>query len=154
MVQIGKFQCLSYSEFPEFFKTHPTLICRSIVKASRSLQTNRQCYLIALVYYQMDHIWWASGRLKISVGHKMRSQLSYTLFHLSVATLYIYIYMNLNDNKYIYIYMNINNNGITWIPSYLYFLIIWTNTKITKYPDQTNAINVSIVHLINVKFLW
>ena len=37
----------------------------------------------------MDHIWWASGRLKISVGHKMRSQLSHTLFHLSVATLYV-----------------------------------------------------------------
>ena len=49
MVQIGKFQCLSYSEFPDFFKTHPTLNCRSIVQASRSLQTNRQCYLIALV---------------------------------------------------------------------------------------------------------
>ena len=49
MVQIGKFQCLSHREFPEFFKTHPTLICRSIVQASRSLQTNRQCYLIALV---------------------------------------------------------------------------------------------------------
>ena len=37
----------------------------------------------------MDHIWWASGRLKISVGLKMRSQLSHTLFHLSVATLYV-----------------------------------------------------------------
>ena len=49
MVQIGKFQCLSHREFPEFFKTHPTLICRSIVQASRSLQTNRQCYSIALV---------------------------------------------------------------------------------------------------------
>ena len=49
MVQIGKFQCLSHRAFPEFFKTHPTLICRSFVKASRSLQTNRQCYLIALV---------------------------------------------------------------------------------------------------------
>ena len=49
MVQIGKFQCLSNRAFPELFKTHPTLICRSIVQASRSLQTNRPCYLIALV---------------------------------------------------------------------------------------------------------
>ena len=49
MVQIGKFLCLSDREFPEFFKTHPTLICRSIFNASRSLQTNRTCYLIALV---------------------------------------------------------------------------------------------------------
>ena len=49
MVQIGKFQCLSHRAFPEFFKTHPTLICRSVVQASTSLQTNRQCYLIAPV---------------------------------------------------------------------------------------------------------
>ena len=49
MAQIEKNQCPSNREFPEFFKTHPTLICRSIVKASRSLQTkpamlfNRTC---------------------------------------------------------------------------------------------------------------
>ena len=48
MVQIGNFQCLSHRAFPEFFKTHPTLIYRSIVQASTSLQTNRQCYLIAI----------------------------------------------------------------------------------------------------------
>ena len=59
MVQIGKFLCLSDREFPEFFKTHPTLICRSIFNASRSLQTNRTCYLIALVHilsYQISII--------------------------------------------------------------------------------------------------
>ena len=39
MVRIGKFWRLSDREFPEFFKTHPTLICRSIVRASRRLQT-------------------------------------------------------------------------------------------------------------------
>ena len=39
MVQIEKNQCPSYREFHKYFKTHPTLICRSIVKASRSLQT-------------------------------------------------------------------------------------------------------------------
>ncbi len=49
MVQIGKFQCLSHRVFPEFFKTHPTLICWSIVQASGSHQTNRHCYLTALV---------------------------------------------------------------------------------------------------------
>ena len=49
MVRIGKFQCLSHRAFPEFSKTHPTLICRSIVQTSRSLQSNRPCYLIALV---------------------------------------------------------------------------------------------------------
>ena len=32
----------------EFYKTQPTLILRLIVQASRSFQTNRQCYLIAL----------------------------------------------------------------------------------------------------------
>ncbi len=30
MVQIRKFLCPSVREFPEFFRTHPTLICRSI----------------------------------------------------------------------------------------------------------------------------
>ena len=39
MVQIGISQCLLNREFPEFFKTHPTFICRSIFKASRSFQT-------------------------------------------------------------------------------------------------------------------
>ena len=62
MVQIGKFLCLSDREFPEFFKTHPTLICRSIFNASRSLQTNRTCYLIALVcwahFAQNSQIYW------------------------------------------------------------------------------------------------
>ena len=49
IVEIGKFQCLSHREFPEFFKTYPTLIYRSIAQASKSIQTNRQCYLITLV---------------------------------------------------------------------------------------------------------
>ena len=39
MVQIVKSQCPMNREFPEFFKTHPTFICSSIFKASRSLQT-------------------------------------------------------------------------------------------------------------------
>ena len=45
LVKIGKFHCQSHRAFPKFFKTHPTLICRSIVQASRSLQKNQQCYL-------------------------------------------------------------------------------------------------------------
>ena len=39
MVQIGKPQHPLNGEFTEFFKTHPTLICRLIFKASRILQT-------------------------------------------------------------------------------------------------------------------
>ena len=39
MVQIQISQCLSYREFPKFFRTHPTLICKSIFNASRRLQT-------------------------------------------------------------------------------------------------------------------
>ena len=48
-VQIQKFLCLSYREFPEFSRTHLTLICKSIFNASRSLQTKRTCYLTGLV---------------------------------------------------------------------------------------------------------
>ena len=48
IVQFGKVQCLSHRAFPDFFKTLSTFICRSIVQASRILQTNRPCYLIAL----------------------------------------------------------------------------------------------------------
>ena len=48
-VQIQKFLCLSYREFPEFSRTHLTLICKSIFNASRSVQTKRTCYLTGLV---------------------------------------------------------------------------------------------------------
>ena len=61
MVQIEKKnQCPSSIEFPEFFKTHPTLICRSIVKASTSLQTkpamlsDRTCNIVVHKNVEMD----------------------------------------------------------------------------------------------------
>ena len=53
-VQIQKFLCLSYREFPEFSRTHLTLICKSILNASRSLQTKRTCYLTGLVYVSIS----------------------------------------------------------------------------------------------------
>ena len=48
-VQIQKFLCLSYREFPEFSRTHLTLFCKSISNASMRLQTKRTCYLTGLV---------------------------------------------------------------------------------------------------------
>ena len=41
------------------------------------------------IFYQMDHIWWAPSRLNKSPRFKMRSQLSHTLFHSLIVTLYI-----------------------------------------------------------------
>ena len=64
MVQIEKNQCPSNREFPEFFKTHPTLICRSIVKTSRSLQTklaslsDRTCNCSQTFYF---NVCWEAG---------------------------------------------------------------------------------------------
>ena len=71
MVQIGKFQCLSHRAFPEFFKTHPTLIYRSIVQASTSLQTNRQCYPIALVESILKNWTW---KIKIECYRHLRTR--------------------------------------------------------------------------------
>ena len=48
-VLIQKFLCLSQREFPEFSRTHLTLICKFIFNASRSFQTKRTCYLTGLV---------------------------------------------------------------------------------------------------------
>ena len=39
--KITKFLCSLEWKFPEFFKTHPTFICSSLFKASRSLWTQR-----------------------------------------------------------------------------------------------------------------
>ena len=50
LVQIVKFQCLSNREFPEFFKTHPTYISRSILKGSRSLQTKTGHFYFPRLY--------------------------------------------------------------------------------------------------------
>ena len=100
--KIIMFLCLLERKFPELFKTHPTFFSSAHQKAKKSKyakftllfgapwssfkMAQKNCWGI---YYQMDHIWWASSRLKKSAGLKMRSQLNHTLFHLSVATLYI-----------------------------------------------------------------
>ena len=100
--KIIMFLCLLERKFPELFKTHPTFFSSALQKAKKSIYkkftlfwgapcsslkyAQKNCWGI---YYQMDHIWWASSRLKKSAGLKMRSQLNHTLFHLSVATLYI-----------------------------------------------------------------
>ena len=55
LVQIVKFQCLSNREFPEFFKTHPTYISRSILKGSRSLQTKPAIFIFRVCIYMMLH---------------------------------------------------------------------------------------------------
>ena len=49
MAQIEKSWCLLNREFPEFFKTHPTFIFRSSLRACRSLKPNRPLYFAALV---------------------------------------------------------------------------------------------------------
>ena len=54
LVQIIKFQCLTSPEFPEFFKTHPTFICRSIFKASMGLQTKPAMFFVRPCIYLMD----------------------------------------------------------------------------------------------------
>ena len=98
--KIIMFLCLLERKFPELFKTHPTFFSSALQKAKKSKyakftllfgapcsslkRAQKNCWGI---YYQMDHIWWASSMLKKSAGHKMRSQLNHTLFHLSVATL-------------------------------------------------------------------
>ena len=98
--KIIMFLCLLERKFPELFKTHPTFFSSALQKAKKSIyakftlfggatcsslkNAQKNCWGI---YYQMDHIWWASSMLKKSAGHKMRSQLNHTLFHLSVATL-------------------------------------------------------------------
>ena len=54
---------------------------RCFQKSSRNLRG---------IFYQMDHIWWAPSRLNKSPRFKMRSQLSHTLFHSLIVTLYSY----------------------------------------------------------------
>ena len=54
LVQIVKFQCLSNREFPEFFKTHPTYISRSILKGSRSLQTKTGHFYFPRLYLLLN----------------------------------------------------------------------------------------------------
>ena len=92
--KIIMFLCLLERKFPEFFKTHPTFSSGALQKAKKSnypkfallwgapcsslKRAQKNCWGI---YYQMDHILWASSRLKKSVGLKMRSQLNHTLFH-------------------------------------------------------------------------
>ena len=39
--QLSLLQCPSNREFPEFFKTHPTFVCRSIFRASMSFQNQK-----------------------------------------------------------------------------------------------------------------
>ena len=56
LVQIVKFQCLSNREFPEFFKTHPTYISRSILKGSRSLQTKTGHFYFPRLYSPLSWI--------------------------------------------------------------------------------------------------
>ena len=46
LVQIQKFQCLTTREFPELFKTHPTVVSRSIFKASRRLQNKEASFIV------------------------------------------------------------------------------------------------------------
>ncbi len=40
-----KFLCLLHWKFPEFFKTHPTFICSSILKASSSIKSKSPFFL-------------------------------------------------------------------------------------------------------------
>ena len=92
--KIIMFLCLLERKFPELFKTHPTFFSSALKKAKKNIyakftlfwgapcsslkNAQKNCWGI---YYQMDHIWWASSRLKKSAGLKMKSQLSNTLFH-------------------------------------------------------------------------
>ena len=62
------FQWLSNRKFPEFFKTHPTFICRSILKSSRSLQTKGASFIVGgcmqYVFICMQYISFSLGRVE------------------------------------------------------------------------------------------
>ena len=92
--KIIMFLCLLERKFPELFKTHPTFFPSALQKAKKSnnakftLLSGPPCSSLKNaqrkywgIYYQMDHIWWASSRLKNSARLKMRSQLNHTLYH-------------------------------------------------------------------------
>ena len=92
MLRIVKNQCQSNREFPEFFKTHPTLISRLIVKASRSLQTkpamlsDRTCivlYQTAKHYHSLSS-WWS----KKNQNEEQFNSL-YKIYHQTFSRLYL-----------------------------------------------------------------
>ncbi len=55
MVQIGKFLCPSDREFPEFFRTHPTLISRSIFMPLGAFKQTGHV-ILPYLYLQQDKV--------------------------------------------------------------------------------------------------
>ena len=54
-----KFLCSLDWKFPEFFKTHPTFICSSLFRASRSLWTLTSVFLGHPVYLRCRIVLWS-----------------------------------------------------------------------------------------------
>ena len=76
---------LKMKKTPKFVPLHT-----SVSFASRAVLTVRnQPKTLRGMFHQMDHTWWAPNRLKKSPRFKMRSQLSLTLFHSFIVTLYV-----------------------------------------------------------------